>query len=319
MFLIFIGLSLICIVTPVRAAVSSVPETSKDKLVDPFSVLRTNADLLAGTNSTGKVQGGSAQHISLTDGTTIDVPTIAKEGVRLVNTDGSKVSISLPSATNNKNAQTIIPGMIGYVGNDGSSNVVQLVSDGSFRMLTVISSNSAPTAYDYNVDIVGGGSIILDSNGLGAQVISVNGKVVASVGAPWAKDATGKSVNTYYTTNGKTLTQHVDHLDGQVVYPVTADPWWGPSRIDHISWVGTAWGRSLHVYVTWYGYTTSFLFPHDAYSEAIQDANTGWSNSMYNQFICHADFAPPWKESWNLDSWRPDVGLWTTIIRKCNP
>ncbi len=43
---------------------------------------------------------------------------------------------------------------------------------------------------------------------------------------PWAKDAEGKELKTWFTTDGLTLTQHVEHNVKGVVYPVTADPWW---------------------------------------------------------------------------------------------
>jgi hypothetical protein len=43
-------------------------------------------------------------------------------------------------------------------------------------------------------------------------------------------------------------------------------------------------------------------------------------NSLYNQFRCHAYFY--WlrnKLQWNLDTWRPDVGFWSTVAAQCNP
>lgn len=305
--------------SPLTAVYAASGSTGTSNLGDPFVSLRSDTTLAADSYTSATAQGTIVESESLADGAHIDVPKLSQTGVNLTNADGSKVNISLPNANSDSAAQAITPGVVGYAGNDGSSNAVQLVKDGSLRMLTVISSASAPTVYTYGVQVLGGGHIVLSSDGTEAQVLNTSGKVVATAQAPWAKDALGHSIATYYTTDGASLTQHIEHHTAQVSYPVTADPWWAPSRIDHVTWVSTAWGASMHVYVTWYGYLTSFLFPHDAYSEAIQDGNTGWSNAMYNQFVCHADFAPPWKESWNLDTWRPDVGLWTTILRKCNP
>ena len=42
---------------------------------------------------------------------------------------------------------------------------------------------------------------------------------------PWAKDANGKDVPTWYTWNADTLTQHLD-LTEVDAYPVAADPAW---------------------------------------------------------------------------------------------
>ncbi|WP_282847829.1 DUF4258 domain-containing protein [Microbacterium oxydans] len=43
---------------------------------------------------------------------------------------------------------------------------------------------------------------------------------------PWAKDASGASVPTFYGITGSTLTQVVQHQGA--AYPVVADPWWIP-------------------------------------------------------------------------------------------
>jgi Protein of unknown function (DUF2599) len=89
--------------------------------------------------------------------------------------------------------------------------------------------------------------------------------------------------------------------------------------IDHVVWSDTPYGKSLHVYVTRAGYLKSFILPQTAFAEVMRDAHLPYSESMYNQFVCHADVAPYWKHSWNLDIWRPDVGLGQTILDACNP
>ncbi|MCL1898320.1 MAG: DUF2599 domain-containing protein, partial [Micrococcales bacterium] len=40
--------------------------------------------------------------------------------------------------------------------------------------------------------------------------------------------------------------------------------------------------------------------------------------TMHNQLTCHGLGAPD-KSSWNLEPWRPDVGLAATILARCNP
>lgn len=39
---------------------------------------------------------------------------------------------------------------------------------------------------------------------------------------------------------------------------------------------------------------------------------------MYNQYAPHQRLTP-FKDYWNLDEWRPDVGCARTILTKCNP
>ena len=48
--------------------------------------------------------------------------------------------------------------------------------------------------------------------------------MVGSVDQPWAHDARGQQVATYFTAHGTTLTQHVLYPRSGVTYPVTADP-----------------------------------------------------------------------------------------------
>lgn len=52
-----------------------------------------------------------------------------------------------------------------------------------------------------------------------------NEEPVIRISAPWAKDALGNDVKTWFTTDGTTLTQHVEP-DENTVYPIEADPRW---------------------------------------------------------------------------------------------
>jgi hypothetical protein len=63
--------------------------------------------------------------------------------------------------------------------------------------------------------------------------------------------------------------------------------------------------------------------PTKAFNEVQRDANLPDDNPMTgtleDQFICHAELAPPNKSSWNLDTWRPDPGVAATMNDGCNP
>jgi Protein of unknown function (DUF2599) len=41
-------------------------------------------------------------------------------------------------------------------------------------------------------------------------------------------------------------------------------------------------------------------------------------HSLRNQLRCHAVFVPD-KPTWDLESWRPDVGYAKTVLAECNP
>ncbi|MBX9245936.1 DUF2599 domain-containing protein, partial [Actinotalea ferrariae] len=42
------------------------------------------------------------------------------------------------------------------------------------------------------------------------------------------------------------------------------------------------------------------------------------SATMQDQLLCHVIGAPD-KETWNLEPWRPDVGLVRVLAAQCNP
>ena len=56
----------------------------------------------------------------------------------------------------------------------------------------------------------------------GVTAVSTVGLPILTVVAPWAKDASGANVPTYYRLEGTTIVQVVSHQ--AATYPVTADP-----------------------------------------------------------------------------------------------
>jgi len=161
---------------------------------------------------------------SIKDGNTVDVPKNAKEGVTFGAENGPKVDIELPNADKAGEGTQVAPGVVAYESDNGAANAVQADKNGGVRMMTIIDNPDAPTDYDYKVTIPNGGSVQLAVNG-GAVILDANDQLLSIVDTPWAKDATGKLVETWFTTDGQTLTQHVKHNVPGVAYPVTADPW----------------------------------------------------------------------------------------------
>ena len=53
-------------------------------------------------------------------------------------------------------------------------------------------------------------------------------------------------------------------------------------------------------------------------SEYSSDANWKNRDSLYAQFVCHAQFAPS-KNPWNLEPSRTTTGWLATTLNKCNP
>jgi hypothetical protein len=174
------------------------------------------------------------------DGTVVDIPKEAEQGVTFGAESGTKLDISLPNAEAATAARQVAPGVVAYDSGNGSANAVQPTEDGGVRMLTIIDNPNAPTEYEYKVTVPGGGRIELSDYG-GAVVLSEGGAVVTAVDVPWARDAAGQSIDSWFTTDGYTLTQHVRHSVVGVVYPVVADPYYMGYYMNNAEWSWCKW------------------------------------------------------------------------------
>lgn len=86
----------------------------------------------------------------------------------------------------------------------------------------IIPDASAPSEYRFDVDAGGqAAQLELTADG-GVLVKNAAGETVNALGAAWALDANGAAVGTWYTLDGSTVVQHVDHVGA--AYPVVADP-----------------------------------------------------------------------------------------------
>lgn len=287
---------------------------------DVTAALADTPDVLATSDTTAVASDGDSAMVATAGGTEVDVPKDLSDGVTLGASNGSSpsVDIALPGADTAADAQKVATGVVAYPNGNGSANAVQAVEDGSVRMFTVIDSANAPTTYDYKITVPGGGHIEITSDG-GAAIYDADGQFVAGSAAPWAKDANGASVNTYFTTDGQSLVQHVDHNAYGVAYPVTADPWFGIKLIDHVKWAGA----TLQVFpTTWARYWAGPEARGTAWNDIVKAAPSANKPAMRDQFYCHWDWVrlrAPNKPSWNLDLNRPDVGYWTMVRKQCNP
>jgi hypothetical protein len=93
--------------------------------------------------------------------------------------------------------------------------------------------------------------------------------------------------------------------------------------IDHVGWTVTSAGKQLQVFPTALGRSTSGATDSGrAWSEILVDAPNADTPGMYDQFLCHWNFArvvDPAKTSWNLEPWRAAVGYSATVAAACNP
>jgi hypothetical protein len=107
------------------------------------------------------------------------------------------------------------------------------------------------------------------------------------------------------------------------VPPAAVDPDASVPLIDHVHWATTAKGAQLQVVPTAAGRTDTFAAASErAWREVLADAPNANTPGMYDQFLCHWNFArlaEPDKPSWDLEPWRPAVGYEATVDALCNP
>lgn len=101
----------------------------------------------------------------------------------------------------------------------GAADVVaHVLPDGAVQMVGVLQDGQDGVQYSFTDS----GDLIWQSQEDGGGTLTRGGEIVATVSAPWATDADGKQLPTWYEYQEGNLVQQID-TDG-VTYPIVADP-----------------------------------------------------------------------------------------------
>ena len=190
--------SLSAVITPAGAAQA---KDSDDALVAAGGTL-TQENLTAGQDQ----DGFTAQ----ADTTTTTLPQQPSSGIVLDGKDPTApgTAIGLPYADAAGEAQPSDLGGITYDNNNDSTTTALPKSDGSLQIATTITSAQGPSDYTYTVTGSEGSHLQLEDNGM-VSLLSADGNWEGGAAPPWAKDANGNPVETTYSVDGNTLTQHI--------------------------------------------------------------------------------------------------------------
>ncbi|MBN1174207.1 MAG: hypothetical protein JXA67_18695 [Micromonosporaceae bacterium] len=135
--------------------------------------------------------------------------------------DNGSVRMRLPNVAGTTSS-TAADGTIVYRGRKVSTSV-QVLVEGNVRAAVTLHERGAPTDHPFTFELPAGYSLRLSPDDGGVDIVAAdNAFVIGRVGAPWAKDATGRALRTWYTVDGATVTQHID--TSGATYPVVADP-----------------------------------------------------------------------------------------------
>lgn len=301
---------------------TATPAAAVDQTNTTDSALTSIGGIVVEENASAESDGDG--YVVEAGNTTVDIPDQA-QGEIVVTDDAADFTIDLPGSNAQAAAKPSSLGGVTYDNADDFTTTVLPKNDGSVQIVTVLESADAPTDYTYTITGSVGSHLQLQDDG-GVALLSADGDWEGGVAAPWAKDANGDAVETSYSVDGNTLTQHVS-ATADTVFPVVADPWWGINYIDHTEWADLwEWSPTLKVYPTFWGRTAGPEMGWIVWEEALDktereghpDPNT---STMINQFYCHYDFVRiryPRKESWNLDTQIPDKGYLGFAMNGCN-
>lgn len=186
------------------------------------------------------------------DAVSVSVPSDPAGSVKLTGQGhgqwSSAVSVTLPLEIQAAKAKVTKDGTVVYKATRGKhvDLAVQVLADGSVRMLTILQNANALMRFTYSIgdatpQIQADGSVNLVQRSPGDGVV-VEG-IVATIAAPWATDAKGHPVATHYEVSGDGNLVQVIQADKQTAYPVVSDPTIG------VTWQGfNVWFNRAETY-----------------------------------------------------------------------
>lgn len=251
-------------------------------------------------------------------GTDISIPADATDGIAVVTSDGDHVGVGLPFAAAADDALALADGIVSYDNNNGSITVPVTKTDGTVAVNLVLSGPDAPSRYDFPVTVPAGAQLRIAEDG-GAVIVAADGMVVAGFAPPWAKGADGAAIETRYEVSGTTLTQVIEHAAATTAYPAVADPWLWIDLVKSVTRVSSPSGIIYQVVPTAYGRFMPEIAIPSGWNEAVKKGVPN-RQGLKEQYYCHPlSYVARAKSSWNLDTWRPTVGLARTMTALCNP
>ncbi len=185
---------------------------------DTFDVVSENVDV------TEAIDGDFEATVK---GEKIEIPEESDDPIEIESDEGT-LEIDLPG-TDTQDGQ-LVGDSVAYPNVDHDLGIVVDATEDGLRVSAVIESFEASHVLDFGLTIPDNGYLQLEDDD-SVSVRNQDGDVVHSIAPPWATDANGTPVETWYKVKGETLTQHVNPTT-VTAYPITADPefrrsWWG--------------------------------------------------------------------------------------------
>lgn len=196
---------------------STLSETSSDSSTAEFV-----SEVILADTETFAIEPGVESESGVTVPESLDEP---------ITIDG--LTLDVPSAPGAEPMLTEVGDVIVPSENEGADLIIQEVDTTSLnfeaaatRTLITIDSQDVDPLFEFALDVPEGGSVDVDAETGSVVAYDADGNVSSLIAPPWAYDAEGNEVPTWFEVEDGAVYQYVDHLSRQFTYPVVADPVW---------------------------------------------------------------------------------------------
>lgn len=218
------GAALLASAIPANAATAATRSDGAAQAAAVVEAATGTADIAASTVAPGT----PAKAVTGADGAalTVTAPEKANGALHAADDRGSSFGLTLPGAKDVAGVK-VGAGTVIYPDAAPATDIaVQPTTDGGARTLVTLKDDRASETHRFRLNIPQDANITEDGQG-GFEVTreAVEGihVPVATIDAPWARDANGKSVPTSYKLDGADLIQTIETGRG-TAFPVVADP-----------------------------------------------------------------------------------------------
>lgn len=218
-------------------ALAEDPTTAEvESTVEAIDEATEVADEVNGVSVVTSVPDGDAAAVAETTAGTVTMPETL-DGTVAIGEGAAAVEIGLPDLGGQEGVLDESGETVVYADPEAPVDLAVQATESGARALITMKDESAPNRYTFDVTGPAGSRLVPAGEVLGAEyetgevlLVAEDGALLGTFDAPWATDATGAPVDTWYELTDGQLSQVVA-VDADTVYPVVADPnWWSIAK-----------------------------------------------------------------------------------------
>lgn len=307
--------------------------TQENKVLSAYKVVETLKDVAELEIPHENIINDYGEYISKSDNQTV---TINEDNeVEFISSGNNHIEAIINYKMDTDDSSTKKINNVIVMENDSEDYFITTeVFDGGLRNCFIIDKKCKEESFQVDLDLPKGSYLEFskdeyNNNKMDGSILIMKDEdtIIGAIGIPWAKDADGNEIETYYEISGDKIIQHVKHLGNDVKYPVVADPvisftscfksgkWITRNGVVSLSLKPNAMLRTSMIT----GSSSMRKYSWNAVKSKFSSSKK-WKNttSMKNQYDCHWYFAF-YKNGFNLEPSRPTTSWANMIAKSCNP